>query len=55
MTKNQEIERRIYLKKQLINIIEGEISELLVELNDYLIAENKRLKVALGETENGTD
>ena len=51
----QELERRIYLKRQHIAVIKGEIEELLINLNDYLIAENKRLKFALGETENGTD
>jgi len=51
MNKEQELERRIYLKRQHIAVIKGEIEELLSNLNDYLIAENKRLRVLLGETE----
>lgn len=52
MNEQAELERRIYLNRQLIAVTEGEIAELLLNLNDYLIAENKRLRIALGEIED---
>ena len=50
MNEQEELERRIYLKKQLITLTKGEVVKMQDDLIDYLIKEVKRLRALLGET-----